>query len=123
MCKSLMPMLAAVIVVAGFCAAAPVRAAALYFEKVPVKTQSEATCLRFAADTLRSQGYANVHSNRLEAAGSKQDTYVSITCVGRGTQPAMAIAMAAGTDFAAAKQLGHAAADHVKGIVCFESPC
>jgi hypothetical protein len=123
MYQSRVSTLAAAAVIAAFAAATPARASALYFEKVAVKTQSEATCLRFAGDTLRSQGYSNMHSSGSEAAGSKQGVYVAITCVGRGSQPAIAVVMAMAADFDAAKHLGHAAADHVKGIVCFDSPC
>jgi hypothetical protein len=123
MYKRMVSVLSTCIVFAGFVMAPPVHAAALYFEKVPVQTTSEATCLNFARDTLRSQGYSNVHWNKLEAAGNKQDVYVSITCIGRGNQPAMAVAMAAASDFNAAKQLAHAAAEQVKRIVCIDTPC
>ena len=67
---------------------------ALYFEKGPVKTSSERTCLRFAGDVARNQSFKNTHSNALEVAGEKDGVYVSITCVGRGQQPAIVIVMA-----------------------------
>ncbi|MGO4700723.1 hypothetical protein [Dyella sp. 2RAB6] len=105
----------------GFAPAA--QASSLYFEKVPVKTSSEKTCLNFASDVARAIGLANVHRNALEVAGDKQGVYLSTTCVGRGGQPAMAVVMASGADFAATRQLAQVAANKIKGIACFDLPC
>ena len=101
----------------------PVAAAALYFDKVFVKTSSESTCFRFAADTMRLENFQGVHKNALEVAGTKDGAYVSITCVGRTNQPAVAIVMSVADSFDVAKRAADLAANRIKGIVCFDSPC
>jgi hypothetical protein len=98
----------------------PAGAAALYFEKTQVKTSSEQSCMRFADDATRNQGFRNVHKNGLEVAGEKNGAYVSVTCVGRGNQPAVAVVMSVSDSFDTAKQVGHAVADYVRGVTCFE---
>ena len=100
-----------------------VNAAALYFDKVFVKTNSESTCFRFAGDTARLENFQNVHKNALEVAGTKNGAYVSITCVGRGNQPAVAIVMSVADTLEVAKHAADLAANRIKGIVCFDSPC
>jgi hypothetical protein len=102
---------------------APTAASALYFEKVPVKTSSEATCLRFAQDVARDRGFRNGHASNSEVAGEYSGAYIAITCVGRGGQPALAVVMSVAPDFAGAKQAGRAVADRIKGITCMDSPC
>jgi hypothetical protein len=114
-------MIAAAVYLCG--ATSSASADALYFEKTPVKTASEATCLRFAGDTARSLSFQNGHQNPSEVAGVKNGVYVSITCVGRGQQDAIAVVMAVGSNFGLAQQVGHQVADKVKGVVCFDSPC
>lgn len=122
--RNIIPAMAfAAAVVCGFMTVQSANAAALYFEKVGVQTSSEKTCLSFASDVARSQGFRNVHKNPLEVAGVKDGAYVSITCVGRGQQPAIAIVMSAADSFEVARQAGHSASDQVKRIVCFDSPC
>ena len=98
-------------------------AAALYFEKVQVKTTSEATCFKFAETVARSESFRNTHKNRLEVAGEKDGAYVAITCVGRGSSAAIAVVMSTSDSFDTAKRVGHAVADRVKGVVCFDTPC
>lgn len=100
-----------------------VDAAALYFEKADVNTSSEATCLRFASDVARNQGFRNVHKGPAEVAGEKGGAYVAITCVGRGQQPATAIVMSVTDSFDVAKQVGHFVARRMKLIGCFDTPC
>ena len=112
-----------VIAVCAFGSAAIARADALYFEKTTVKTSSEATCLRFAGDVSRNLGFRNGHSSASEVAGTVNGVYVSITCVGRGQQPAIAVVMAVAGNFALAQQTGHLVASKVSGVVCFDSPC
>jgi hypothetical protein len=41
---------------------APQGGSALYFEKVPVKSSSAKTCLRFAADVSRDKRFTNGHA-------------------------------------------------------------
>jgi hypothetical protein len=41
---------------------APQGGSALYFEKVPVKSSSAKTCLRFAADVSRDKRFKNGHA-------------------------------------------------------------
>jgi hypothetical protein len=106
----------AVVACAGAAGAMSAKASSLYFEKVAVKTTSEATCLSFARQVIHSGGYTGTHASQSEAAGSTQGVYVSITCVGRGKLPAVAVVMAMSDDFAAAKQVGHAAAAHMTSI-------
>jgi hypothetical protein len=96
---------------------------ALFFEKAAVKTNSEATCLRFAGDVARDQGFQNVHKSQSEVAGVKNGVYVSVTCVGRGQQNAIAVVMAVAPNFGTAQQIGHLVADKVRGITCMDSPC
>jgi len=100
-----------------------VNAAALYFNKVFVKTNSEGTCFRFAADTARLEKFQNVRKSTLEVAGTKDGAYVSITCVGRNNQPAVAIVMSVADTLPVAKHASDLAAKRIKGIVCFDSPC
>jgi hypothetical protein len=119
----IVPALASCALLAGMTLATPARAAALYFEKVAVKTGSEATCMRFAGDVAHKQAFRNVHKNKFEVAGEKDGAYVAITCVGRGGQPAVAVVMSTAGDFAVAKQVGHMVADRIKGIICFDTPC
>jgi hypothetical protein len=123
MCKLLVTVLAAAATVSGFTFSSPANAAALYFDKVFVKTSSERTCFRFAADTARIENFRNVHKNALEVAGEKDGAYVSITCVGRNNQPAVAIVMSVADTLAGAKHSADLAANRIKGIVCFDSPC
>jgi len=103
-----------------FLLALPANGASLYFNKVSVHTQSEATCFKFASDTARAENLRNVHQNRLEVAGEKDNAYVSITCVGRNGEPAMAVVMSVSDDLAAAKAAADAVANRIKGIICFE---
>lgn len=111
------------IVVSIFGLASIAHADALYFEKIAVKTNSEATCFRFAGDVARGQGFQNLHSNPLEVAGVKNGAYVSITCVGRGQQPAIAIVMAVAPSLATAQQVAQLVASKMQGITCIDSPC
>ena len=102
-------------------AAPPAHAAALYFERVAVRTGSEATCFRFAGDTARALQFRNAHSNRLEVAGERGGAYVSMTCVGRGPNAsALAVVMSVSDSFDTARQVGHEAAEKIKGITCFD---
>ena len=98
-------------------------AAALYFEKVPVKTTSERTCIRFAGDVARNQHFTNSHASGAEVAGEVGGAYVAITCVGRGGQPALAVVMSVAPDFAVAKQVGQLIASRIKVITCMDQPC
>ena len=95
-------------------------AAALFFEKVVVRTSSEATCLRFAGDVARNQGFTSVHMGPAEVAGEKEGAYVAITCVGRGQQPAIAVVMSVSASFDTAKQVGHFIADRMTRIVIID---
>ena len=70
---------------------APQGRSALYFEKVPVKTSSERTCMRFAGDVSRDRRFTNGHASGSEVAGELNGAYVAITCVGRGNQPALPV--------------------------------
>src|SRR4051794_35911394 len=79
-------------------------ATALYFDKVFVKTSSESTCFRFAAAAARLENLRNVHKNALEVAGDKDGAYVSITCVGRNNQPAVAVVMSVSDTLPVAKR-------------------
>ena len=97
------------------------RAASLYFNRTPIKASSERVCYTFAADTARLEGFQNVHKNALEVAGTKDGAYVSITCVGRGNQPALAIVMSVADSFDIARRVADSAANRIKGIVCFDS--
>jgi hypothetical protein len=113
----------AIAVVCGLNFASTANAAALFFEKVAVKTNSERTCLRFASDVARNQGFRNVHQGPAEVAGEKDGAYVAITCVGRGQQPGIAVVMSVADSFDVAKQVGHFVADRMKLIGCIDSPC
>jgi hypothetical protein len=86
----------AVSVAAGLCCGATgAHAASLYWKKFAVRTQSEAQCLGFAYGVASRQGLQNIRHTAIEVAGTRGNTYVSITCVGRGGgQNAMAIVMA-----------------------------
>ncbi len=99
------------------------RAAALYFEKAPVKAESERTCLSFAADVARNQRFKNVHKSAAEVAGESGGAYVAITCVSRPGQQAVAVVMSTADSFDVARQAGQKAASEVRRIVCFDSPC
>jgi len=98
-------------------------AAALYFEKAVVKTKSEATCMRFARDVARNQHFTNGHASGAEVAGEVGGAYVAITCVGRGTQPALAVVMSVAPDFAVARRVGQQVANGMKAITCIDQPC
>ena len=108
---------------AGITYANPAGAVALFFDKVAVKTGSEATCLQFASDVARQEGFTNVHKSSAEVAGEKNGAYVAITCIGRANQEAIAVVMSVASDFNVAKQVGLMVATKLKGIVCFDSPC
>jgi hypothetical protein len=113
--------LAVVVCTLGFASIA--KADALFFEKIAVKTSSEVTCLRFAGDVARIQGFQNVHKNQSEVAGVKNGVYVSITCVGRGQTDAIAVVMAVAPNFTNAQQMGHFVAIKVSQMTCIDSPC
>jgi hypothetical protein len=95
----------------------------LYFQRVPVRTSSEATCYRFASDVARALQFRNVRSNSLEVAGEKNGVYLSTTCIGRGQNTAMAVVMATSPAFEPAKQIATEFANRLKGIICFDLPC
>ena len=103
--------------------APPTAAAALYFEKVAVRTSSERTCMRFARDVAREQNFTNGHSSGAEVAGEVGGAYVAITCVGRGSQLALAVVMSVAPDFAVAKRVGQQVAGRIKVITCIDQPC
>jgi Trk K+ transport system NAD-binding subunit len=105
-------------IVVGSASAA--NAAALYFERVLVQTNSEATCFRFAGHAAYILQFQNIRSNRLEVAGEKNGAYVSITCIGRGQSNAMAVVMAVSPTFDVAKQVGSEAANKLKRITNFD---
>ena len=118
----LVPALGACALLTGILLAPPAGAAALYFEKALVKTNSEATCMKFAGDVARNEIFKNVHKSNMEVAGEKDGAYVAITCVGRGgQQPVVAVVMSVSGDFALAKQVGHEVAGRIKGIACFDT--
>jgi hypothetical protein len=94
MCQLLVSIPSAGVAVASLSFASPAHAAALYFEKVIVRTSSEGTCLRFAGDVARNQGFSNVHKSSAEVAGEKDGAYVAITCIGRRNEGAVAVVMA-----------------------------
>jgi hypothetical protein len=100
--------------------ASTANAAALYFERVLVRTNSEATCFRFAGDVAHILQFQNVRSNRLEVAGERNGAYVSITCIGRGQSNAMAVVMAVSPTFDVAKQVGTETANKLKRITNFD---
>jgi len=106
-----------------FGSASIAKADSLYFEKAQVNTRSEATCMQFAANVAHAQGFQNWHSTPAEFAGSVNGVYVSITCIGRGQLPAIAVVMAMAPNFGAAQQTGHMIADRMRGIQCMDSPC
>lgn len=95
----------------------------LYFEKVPVKSASEATCLRFAHDVGRNQGLAKLKRTNAEVAGEKDGAYIAITCVGRGQQPAIGIVMSMAPSFETARNVGRHIAGRLKLITCIDDPC
>lgn len=100
------------------------QAAALFFEKTPVKSASEKTCFRFARDVLHDLQFQNVHKSDAEVAGEKDGAYISVTCVGRGgDQPAIAVVMGIADTFDVARRVGQLVATRVKGIGCIDSPC
>ena len=111
---------ACILAVAAAGMAPRAHAAALFFERVTVRTASEATCMRFAADTARNLQFRNVHSNQVEVAGERGGAYVSMTCIGRGQAPAMAVVMSVSDSFDTAKQVGTEAAGKIKGITCID---
>jgi hypothetical protein len=105
----------------GLATATPAQAAALYFVRLEVKTASEGTCYRFAQDTARSLGYANVRRGPLEVAGEKGGVYVSTTCVGRGSARAVAVVMATSDSFPAARQIATEFANRLGGMICIDT--
>ena len=111
---------ACILAVAATAMAPKAHAAALFFERVAVRTASEATCMRFAADTARGLQFRNVHSNQVEVAGERGGAYVSMTCVGRGQAPALAVVMSVSDRFDVAKQVGAEVAAKIKGITCID---
>ncbi|GHF62886.1 hypothetical protein GCM10017781_43660 [Deinococcus metalli] len=105
----------------GLATATPAQAAALYFLRLEVKSSSEAVCYRFAQDTARSLGYANVRRGPLEVAGEKSGVYVSTTCVGRGSARVMAVVMATSDSFPAARQIATEFANRLGGMICIDT--
>ena len=107
-----------ILAVAAAAMAPKARAAALYFERAAVRTASEATCMRFAADTARNLQFRNIHPNRLEVDGERGGAYVSMTCIGRGQ--ALAVVMSVSDRFDVAKQVGAEVTAKIKGITCID---
>ncbi len=98
------------------------QAASLYWSKFAVKTQSEKTCMQFAADVASRHGLQNIRRIPIEVAGTKGSSYVAMTCVGRGGgQSAIGIVMVMGDAAAAATGLRDELATAFKGIVCFDN--
>jgi hypothetical protein len=110
--------LVAGLIITGFASTA--NATALYFERVLVRTSSEATCFRFADNVAYILQFQNVRSNQLEVAGERNGAYIAITCIGRGQSNAMAIVMAVSPTFDVAQQVGIETANILKGIVNFD---
>ena len=100
---------------------APQGRSALYFEKVPVKTSSERTCMRFAGDVSRDRRFTNGHASGSEVAGELNGAYVAITCVGRGNQPALAVVMTVAPDFNVARQVGQLVASRMRLQTCIDA--
>ena len=109
---------ACILAVAATAMAPKAYAAALFFERVAVRTASEATCMRFAADTARNLQFRNVYSNQVEVAGKRGSAYVSMTCIGRGQ--ALAVVMSVSDRFDVAKQVGAEVTAKIKGITCID---
>ena len=98
------------------------QAAALEWSKIEVKTPSERVCMRFASDVAREKGLQNVRTIPIEVAGTKNNVYVSMTCVGRDAHtPAIAMVIAVSDDAGAAVSVRDELATGLKGITCFDS--
>ncbi len=67
--------------------------ASLYWNRVSVKTSSEAACMSMAHAVATRNGLSNIRRSRLEVAGSTPKAYVAITCI-ETKQRAMAVVMA-----------------------------
>jgi hypothetical protein len=112
-----------VALISGFRPAPGSAGSALYFEKLVAKTSSERTCFNFARSVARDAGFRSAHQNPLEVAGQVGGAYVSITCVGRGQEAAVAVVMSVADSFDVARQAGHDVAERMRRIGCIDLPC
>ena len=101
--------------------AASARAAFLEWSRFDVKTSSERVCMRFAADVARQKNLQNIRIIPIEVAGVRGSVYVSITCIGRSNQPAVAMVITASDDNNAATSTRNDIAAALKGMTCFDA--
>lgn len=107
-------------VVSSLAASSGADAAFLEWSKFSTKAHSEQACMNFASDVARNKGLQNVRKSALEVAGVKNNIYVSMTCIGRGQEAAVAMVMTMGDNAAATIAVREEIATALKGITCFE---
>jgi hypothetical protein len=73
------------------------------------------TCLSFASDAMRGLSMQNIRVSSMEVAGTRGAVYAAITCFNTAPR-ATAIAMAAGDDSAATRQLSEDLQRKIAGI-------
>jgi len=99
-----------------------VEGASFYWSKFPVKTQSEKTCMQFAADVARQHGLQNIRRIPIEVAGTKGNAYVAMTCVARGSgQSALGMVMVIDESAGAATAVRDELATAFQRIGCIDN--
>lgn len=118
-CRLTIIILAAAIAAAALSVSSSANATALYWTKTPVKTASVKSCLSFAASAMRDLSMQNIRVSAMEVAGSRGGVYAAITCFNTAPR-ATAIAMGAGDNLAATRQLSEDLQRKIAGIQMFD---
>ena len=107
--------IAAGFVLAG-ASAGPAPAASFYYFKGPTKAPNERVCLRFAFDQAGGHRLQTISRNNLGVAGSRDNFFVNMTCVGN-----VVIVMVAGDSGTNGSPLARELFDAVRGETCFDA--
>jgi hypothetical protein len=111
--------LARIALALSLAAAGEAGAAALYWTKTPVKSDSVKTCLGFASTAMRAAGMNGIRVSPMEVAGSRGGVYAAITCF-KTAPRASAIVMATGDDLAPTRALSEDLQRRIAGVILFD---
>ncbi len=101
-------------------AAGPAQAAALWWTKTAVKSDSVKTCLSFASTAMRAEGMSNIRVSPMEVAGTHGGEYAAITCF-KTAPRASAIVMVTGDAVEPVRQLSEALQRRIARVVLFDN--
>jgi hypothetical protein len=101
-------------------AALPARAGSLWWTKIEVHATSEPKCMQLAYGVAAQGMLQGVRRSNAEVAGTRAQVYVSITCIGRGSAPAIAVVMAMGNDDQSTRRVRDEIAQRLQGTTSID---